>query len=417
MAAIARAWWIGAGVPDPETAQLLDEVLAAVDDDDLSRRAAILGARAFHQAATETNGAAADALAREAIALARAGDDPEVLADVLGWHAQARILQGSPHVVEQEAVIAELATLPQAKWHLHHGRHGWLDRMAAVIRLQVGDLAGFDVHLERVARLGDENQDRFLLATAAMWRGLRALLDGRFNQVEDHAADMLRWAGDDPNFALSYAGQLLHLRWDQGRVEELRPLLLAAMEQAPDLDVLRVGLALVHAALDEPHEARTHVADIIGGGVTSGPRGLGWLVALVNLVEVCDRLGDTAHVDELTTALAPYTGQLLVSGWGTACLGAADRYLAMLAALGGRLAEAEPLFEAALALEQSIGSLPQAAHTRVAHARALMRSGDTTAVRRATRLLDAAAHAAHQLGMAGVVHQIEMLRDAQSGNE
>jgi hypothetical protein len=32
-------------------------------------------------------------------------------------------------------------------------------------------------------------------------------------------------------------------------------------------------------------------------------------------------------------------------------------------------------------------------------------------------LLDAAAHAAHQLGMAGVVHQIEMLRDAQSRNE
>jgi tetratricopeptide (TPR) repeat protein len=414
--AIARAWWIGAGVPDPETAQLLDEVLAAVDDDDLSSRAAILGARAFHQAVTETNGAAADAMAREAIALARAGDDPEVLADVLAWHAQARILQGSPHVVEQEAVLAELATLPQAKWHLHHGRHGWLDRMAAVIRLQVGDLAGFDVHLERVAQLGDENQDRLLLATAAMWRGLRALLDGRFNQVEDHAAGMLRWAGDDPNFALSYAGQLLHLRWDQGRVEELRPLLLAAMEQAPDLDVLRVGLALVHAVLGEPHEARAHVADIVGSGI-AGPRGLGWLVTLVNLVEVCARLGDAEHIDELTTALAPYMGQLLVSGWGTTCLGGADRYLAMLAALGGRLAEAEQLFEAALVLEQSIGAEPHATRTRVAHARALLTLGTAIDTPRAAALLDAAAHSAHQLGMEGVVHEIETLRNARSGNE
>jgi Transposase, Mutator family len=125
---------------------------------------------------------AADPLAREAIAVARSSGNLEVLADVLAWHAQILVLQGSPDIAEEEALLAELATLPRATWHLRHGRQGWLDRIAAIVRLQVGDLAGFDAALQRVARLGDENQDRFLFAHVAMWRGLRALLDGRLNE-------------------------------------------------------------------------------------------------------------------------------------------------------------------------------------------------------------------------------------------
>jgi hypothetical protein len=82
-----------------------------------------------------------------------------------------------------------------------------------------------------VARLGDKNQDPFLLATAAMWQGLRALLHGRFGEVEHHAADMLRWAGDDAGFTFNHAGLLASLWWDQGHLEKLKPLLTAATEQ------------------------------------------------------------------------------------------------------------------------------------------------------------------------------------------
>jgi class 3 adenylate cyclase/tetratricopeptide (TPR) repeat protein len=407
-AAISRVWWIGT-VNEPETAQLLEDTLAVVDEHDLSRRAALLGALAFHRAVIEGDGTAAEQLAREAVALARGGDDPGVLADVLAWRAQARVLQGSPDVAAQQADLAELATLPEGMWHRRHGRYGWLDRMAAVGRLQVGDLAGFDAYLTRLARFGEENQDRFLLATAAMWRGLRALLDGRFGEVEDHAADVLRWAGDDAGFARNHAGLLVCLRWDQGRLEELKALFVGATERATGLDAWRAPLVLVHTALDEANQARALLAEIVGG-MAGSPTGLGWSATLATLAEACARLGDTEAVDELTTALAPYTGQLIVVGTGFGCLGAADRYLAMLAATGGRLAEAEPLFKEALTLEQSVGSAPLVTRTRVAHARALAGSGHADDVRRATRLLDAAAHTAQRLGMAGVVHEIETLR-------
>jgi hypothetical protein len=409
-AAVSRVWWIGT-VNEPETAQILEDTLAVVDEHDLSRRAALLGALAFHRAVTEGDAAAAEPLVHEAVALARGGDDPRVLADVLAWRAQARVLQGSPDVAAQQADLAELATLPQGTWHRRHGRYGWLDRMAAVGRLQVGDLAGFDAYLERVTRLGGENQDRFLLATAAMWRGLRALLDGRFGEVEHHAAHMLHWAGDDAGFTVNHASLLASLWWDQGHLAELKPLLIAATKQGNGVgDSVRSALALVYVELGEPHEARLQIAQIVGAGITGGTRGLGWSFTLAMLAEVCARLGDTEAVPELITALAPYTKQLIVVGTGSGCLGAADRYLGMLAAAGGQLGEAERLFEAALALEQSVGSAPLASRTRVAHARALLRYGDAGDVRPATELLKSAAEIANRLGMGGLVHEIDTLR-------
>jgi DNA-binding SARP family transcriptional activator len=409
-AAVSRVWWIGT-VNEPETAQVLEDTLTLVDESDVCGRAALMGALAFHRAVTDREGAAAEPLARESVELARGGDDPRVLADVLAWRAQTRVLQGSPDVAAQQADLVELATLPGGMWHQRHGRYGWLDRMAAVGRLQVGDLAGFDATLERVARLGEDKQDRFLLATAAMWRGLRALLDGRFDEVEHHAAEMLRWARDDAGFISNHAGLLASLWWDEGKLEELKPLLIAATQQGSGLvDSVRSALALVYIDLDEPDEARAHVAEIVAAGITGGARGLGWSVTLAMLAEVCARLGDTKAIAELATALAPYTGQLIVIGTGSGCLGAADRYLGMLAAAGGQPIQAEARFNAALALEESVGSEPLASRTCVAHARALVRSGDANEVRRTTQLLDRAAHVAARLGMAGLMHEIDILR-------
>lgn len=121
-------------------------------------------------------------------------------------------------------------------------------------------------------------------------------------------------------------------------------------------------------------------------------------------------MGDTHLLDQLATALAPYTGQLIVAGWGFGCLGATDRYLAMLAAAGGRLSDAERYFESALVLEQSVDSAPLATRTRVSHARALLTSGVADDVRRATQQLETAAITARRLGMASVLQEIETLR-------
>jgi DNA-binding SARP family transcriptional activator/class 3 adenylate cyclase/tetratricopeptide (TPR) repeat protein len=411
-AAKARAWFVRAGVADPVAAQLLEDGLAAADEHDLSRRASLLGMLAYYRAVSESDGADAERLAGEALALARGGGDPEVLADVLGLRSWVWVLQGSPNVAAQEAVLAELATLLQAGKNWRYGSHAWVKQTRGVIRLQLGDLAGFDAHLEGLYLRYDEVPDRLLLAVAAMWRGLRALLDGRFGEVEDHIADMLRLSGDNANFAASHAVLLFYLRRDQGRLNELKPAFLAVVGQKPSLVGLRGALGLLHSDLDEPQAAGPLLEEIVSEGVAGNPRGLAWPATLAALAEVCARLGATQHVDELTAALEPYSGQLLVVSWGVACIGAADRYLAMLAATAGQLAEAERRFEGALALEQSVSSAPLAARTRVSHARALLDLGDRDDARRAAQQLDAATHTAQRLAMWGLLRDIEVLRGA-----
>jgi tetratricopeptide (TPR) repeat protein len=409
-AAKARAWFVRAGVADPVAAHLLEDALTVVDERDHSGRASVLGMLAYYRAVCESDGASAEALAREAVSLARTGDDPAVLADVLGLRSWVWVLQGSPDIAAQEAVLAELATLLQGAKNWRYGSYTWVKQTRGLIRLQMGDLAGFDAHLKGLVQRYEEVPDRLLLAVAAMWRGLRALLDGRFGEVEDHVADMLRWARDNANFAASHAVLLFYVRREQGRLDELKPQLLTVARQNPGLVGLRGVLGLLHTDLDEPDAATPLVESIIGAGVAGDPKGLAWPATLAALAEVCTHLGATQHVEELTAALAPYSGQLLVVSWGVACMGAADRYLAMLAATAGRLEEAERSFEAALALEQSVSSAPLAARTRVAHARALLRLGAKGDAGRAARLLDTAASTAQRLGMAGLMRDIEALR-------
>jgi DNA-binding SARP family transcriptional activator/class 3 adenylate cyclase len=409
-AAKARAWFVRAGVGDPVAAHLLEDALAVVDEYDHSARASLLGMAAYYRAVSESDGASAEALARDAVSLARTGGDPAVLADVLGLRSWVWVLQGSPDIAAQETVLAELATLLQEAKNWRYGSYAWVNQTRGLIRLQVGDLAGFDAHLEGLVQRYEEVPDRLLLAVAAMWRGLRALLDGRFGEVEDHMADMLRWAEDNANFAASHAVLLFYLRREQGRLAELKPQLLTIARQHPGLVGLRGVLGLLHTDLEEPDAAKPLVESIIDGGVTGDPKGLAWPATLAALAEICTHLGATQHVEELTRALAPYSGQLLVVSWGVACMGAADRYLAMLAATAGRLDQAERYFETALALEQSVSSAPLAARTRTAHARALLRSGDNADASRAVRLLDTAGSTAQRLGMAGLMRDVEALR-------
>jgi DNA-binding SARP family transcriptional activator/class 3 adenylate cyclase len=409
-AAKARAWFVQAGIGDPVAAHLLEDALALVDEHDHSARASLLGMLAYYRAVSESDGASAEALAGEAVSLARTGGDPAVLADVLGLRSWVWVLQGSPDIAAQEAVLAELATLLQGAKNRHYGSYTWVNQTRGLIRLQVGDLAGFDAHLEGLVQRYEEVPDRVLLAVAAMWRALRALLDGRFGEVEDHMADMLRWARDNVNFTASHAVLLFYLRREQGRLDELKAQSLTVARQNPGLVGLRGVLGLLHTDLDEPDAATPLIESIIDGGVAGDPKGLGWPATLAALAEACTRLGATQHVEELSAALTPYSGQLLIVSWGVACIGAADRYLAMLAATASRLDQAERYFEAALALEQSVSSAPLAARTRIAHARALLRSGDKDDAARASGLLDNAASTAKRLGMAGLTREIEALR-------
>ena len=400
-AAIAYVRWDRAGVTDPASAPLLEHALRRVGGRAPGVRARLLAMLAFHRAISGGPGTSPEALANEALALARQVSDPQVLADVLGYRAWA--LLGSCHVGRQDATLAELATLVDAApfWR------SWIDHLGAVVRLQTGDLPGFDRHLGRIAERCRDGHDPFLSATVAMCRAARTLLEGRFGAVEDAAAEVQAVAAHDPNYAASHAGLLFYLRRDQGRLDELEPLLRAALDQAPGLVAFRAALALVQVERDRLDEAGAIYRRVVCHDLAHPPPSVVHAATYAALAEVGTRLGDTEHLDTLTRALEPYAGQILVAGWGAACIGAADRYLGMLAAASHRWPESRRHFERALRLERGLGSTPLTARTQAAYGQALRRSGDGRDRRRADEALEAAAATARALAMAGVAREVE----------
>ena len=420
------AWWRAAlpraGVEDPPAAHLLDEALGAIPDSETRLRAALLGQLALYRAMNEGQGHAADPIAQQAVDAARATADPTALARAL--MDRCSVLQGSPDLGEQRRHIDELAgLLPRVPLRNRASTEKVLLRHHAVVHLQAGELLKFDDDIQAFSRLchGSEWLD---LATVAMWQSLRAMLNGRFSDAESFAATMLSRAPDEVNFHNTFAAQLFLLRRDQGRLAEIKDVLRDAAEAAPRLVGFRAALALTHAELDAVGEARQELAAIdieqlATVPYVTRPALLALLVetgAELHDSELHDseihdsEIHDSAHSACAYDLLLPHAGQLLVVGWGAACLGAADRFLGVAAANTARWDDAEPHFQAAAALEDAAGAAPLLARTQLSHARALAARGRRVDRPRAQGLLDSVAVAADELDLGGLQPSLATIR-------
>lgn len=138
---------------------------------------------------------------------------------------------------------------------------------------------------------------------------------------------------------------------------------------------------------------------------TDAKRGL----TLSYLAEVCTRLGDGAHAEQLYELLLPYQSNTILAPVATVCCGAAARYLGMLAGTLGHWSAAEEHFEAALALDASMNAWPWLAHTRHEFAIMLLRRGEPAGRAHAEELLAAAAETGERLGMRALLKNIDAL--------
>jgi class 3 adenylate cyclase/tetratricopeptide (TPR) repeat protein len=414
---LARAaWWRAAlpraGAEDRPAAELLHEALRAIGRTDHRLRAALLGQLALYRAVNEGQGPAADPIAQEAVNEARVTGDPTAHARAL--MDRCTVLQGSPDVHRQERHCEELrALLPDVPARNQAAAAKMLMRHRVVVHLQTADIAGFDDDVRAFSGLGVGSRfsgDWLDLATIAMWRSLRATLEGRFGDAEEFASEMLARAPDEVNFHNSYAAQLFLLRRDQGRLPEIIDLLRAAADAAPRLVGFRAALALAHAELGNAPDAQQELDALTAGDVASAPYVT--RVALVALmVETAAELDAVTGITGAYDLLQPYAGQLLVVGWGAACLGAADRFLGMAAAREGRWDEAERHFEVAVALESHVGAAPLLARTRLSCARMLAARGRQLDRARALRELDAVAAVVDGLDMSGLRRALALTRE------
>ncbi len=157
-----------------------------------------------------------------------------------------------------------------------------------------------------------------------------------------------------------------------GRLPDIYPVARPAIDANPGIVAFAAGLVLMQLEIGATDEAVERYERLADDDFAAVHRDGTWTACLSVLTECCAALGDAAGARALYDAFLPRAGSLVVWVWGVACAGAVDRFLGMLAATKGDAAAAASHYEAALALEESIGAAPLVARTKHWYGRLLL---------------------------------------------
>ncbi len=342
---------------------LLDEALLATPNEVSGRRVQMLGAMAralaFGGRSTE-----ARATADQAVQLARVAGEPAALAyALLAWRTERLDPPSLPERIPmaREALAAAEASGDPELW-IESGRALFTDLLAASERQEADEL-----HDELVARVLAENQP-FHLWYPPMWHAQRTLLDGNLQEAEAAIEEFRRRARRLRYYAVDRVHDFLRflLLREQGLAQEMRPTFLRWADVDP-----RAGLPLL-VALEASADRSAAVAALgrlSADGFADLPNDQSRGPLLGLLAEGVAELGAAREAAAVQALLEPWRGQILVMGAGAGCIGSADHYLGLLAALTGAPANARALLEAARAQHERLRAPRLVRHTDDALAR------------------------------------------------
>jgi hypothetical protein len=207
---------------------------------------------------------------------------------------------------------------------------------------------------------------------------------------------------------------MLYVRREQRRLDEAGSLVPLAMEDSQVRGFHAAPLLVSLGRNDEEGIAR-HLDDLATDDFAGVPTSWTRTLTMSLLAEASAVLDDADRAAPLYDLLEPHSGHLIVAGVGVICVGAADRFLAMLEATMGRPGAAQH-FEAALTLEKRVDSPPFLAHTGFWYARYLADSHDAADRLRATRLLIESLTTSRSLGMTDLENRVRLLLARLNGN-
>lgn len=353
------------------------------------------------------------ALSEEAVAMARRLGNPAALASTLS--ARYLALWGPDDAEERAALAADVVALGEEVRNRELALRGHVWRVIALMEL--GDVVGADIELATHARLAEALRDPLHLCYVPLFRGMRAMLDGRLADAERLAGEALAIGRrtQSRNADQLFAVQMFELRTLQARVDEIEPQLADFARRYPAAPVWRAGLAFTHTELGRLGEARQALEPLLAAGLEALPRDGEWLAMLVLLTRACAALGDADGGALLADALEPYADRAVIAGRGAICLGPAARYAGLAAATAGRTDVAIAHYETALSTAQRWGAVPSAAATRADLADALNARGAIGDAARAAALRGDALAVAQRLGLAALASRLEGLAGDAAG--
>jgi tetratricopeptide (TPR) repeat protein len=378
---------------------MLREAREALGEEDSRLLARVLGRMASELYFSDRTGERAE-LGAQAVAMARRLGDPATLASTLS--ARFITLWGPENADRRLQIAGDIVALGEEVRDRELVLRGHVWR--AVSLMELGDWLSADMELALHAGLARDLRDPLHLWYVPLFQASRALLEGRLADAERFAADAFEVGRGTQaqNAAQLYAVQLLGLRTEQGRLEEVESSLLEFGRRYPAAPVWRAAATFAQAMLGRTDDARRAFEALCAGGLAEIPRDAEWLATVAFLVRAGAQLGDAQRSGDLCDLLEPYADRAVIAGRAAICLGPVARFAGVAAATAGRTESAIGHLERGLAMARRWGAEPMVAAMRLELADVLERAGDEPSVGRARELRREAIAAAQRLELGGL---------------
>src|SRR6266511_9226 len=205
------------GLVNRQLVALLQEALDGLGPQDSPLRARLL-ARLSLEFTFSDETKVMESLSRQAVAMARRLADPVALRSALDTRWMA--VWGPDGLGERTALAEEIVRLARETGDREMELDGHAARAAS--SLEWGDVRAAQADIAAHARLAEELPVAVHRWAATTMRALRALLDGSFDDAERLADEALSLQTGRPNVLFTHLDQVALLRWEQGRLGELR---------------------------------------------------------------------------------------------------------------------------------------------------------------------------------------------------
>lgn len=302
--------------------------------------------------------------AEEAIVLARRVGDPAILALALTASVQTRVPMRATDLPVIAARVEEVSSLSDELGD--HDPDATITEYGLVACLVSGDREGATRLLDRLHLLTDRVGSRFSRYVLLCACQIEAFLDADLVVAEQRADANLefgRQLGEDVSGV--HGVQLFLIRREQDRLAELAPVVRMLVRSNPTTSMWRPGLVLLMVEAGMVDEAATQLDDIARDDFASLPRDDLFPASLCFLAQAASHLGAADVGPRLAGLLSPWQGLGVATAHFVGHLGAADRYLGLLAALAGDPDEAAARFEAAVDFNRRLGAVVWEAHALV----------------------------------------------------
>ena len=350
-----RGWVSSAGTVDTDKVEILELALdrLSVDSPDPALVLATLCSELVFGTASERR----QALAREAVAIARASGDDAIIVRVLNI-AFSPIEVSEALTWSADALVRAQRLGDPVQLFLAADR-----RSAAACR--VGDIDEVDRCLEIMGSTVERLDQPTLNWVLTFVRATRAQVAGDTDEAERLALEALRIGTDigEPDAAVIFGAQLAIVSLQRGTMGDLAPFIEEAAADNPGLPAFVAALAVAHAEGGRIDDARELLEELAAADFDI-PMDVTWLTTMVSYSDAAIECRDPEYAGPLFDRLAPWAG-VWSTTMGPTVEGPVSLFLGGLASVLRRYDEADAYFAQSAASSERADAKYFAARTNL----------------------------------------------------